>query len=301
MKRLLIALAAIVFLHAAALAAPQSSSPASAAPDPSTNPVMAALQKMGAKFYYLGKSNGLDGWFIVKDGQVQILYPTPDNKATLVGALFGDNGDNITISQVARLVQGNKEVADLIAAAQKEQQAMAGVGSPVTAAAPATAAGIPTTNLSPGERLIHDLSEASTVVIGPNAASPEIFMVMDTDCPHCQATWKVLRDQVLKGSLHIRMVPIAPAGTDSERSGAMLLGVRDPTTAWDKYVAGDKAQLAGTPITAALVAIRANHILIDNWKIQETPYIVYRAKDGKVKVLVGEPAALPVVLKDLGL
>lgn len=308
MQRLLIVFAALVLLQVApalaVAASPAVSSPIiSATPDPATNPVLAGFQKMGAKFYYLGKNAGLDGWFIVKDGQVQILYSTPDNKAALLGALFGANGDNITITQIARLVQSNKEVADLIASAQKEQAAIAQVGSPLPAAPAAGlgAAGLPTETLSPGERLIHDLSGASNVVIGPNASSPEILMVMDPNCPRCQATWKILREIVLKGSLHLRMIPIGTPDSEDERAAAVLLGSSDATNAWDKYVAGDKTQLAGTPKAAALVAVRANHIVIDNWKIQKTPYLVYRAKDGKVKVVEGEPSALPPVLGDLGL
>ena len=78
MKRLLIALSAFVLLHGVSWAAGSPSSPvapavpaaASATPDPSANPVLANLQKMGAKFFYLGNHSGLDGWFIVKGGQV---------------------------------------------------------------------------------------------------------------------------------------------------------------------------------------------------------------------------------------
>ena len=126
-------------------------------------------------------------------------------------------------------------------------------------------------------------------------------MVMDPRCPHCQATWNAFRNVVMKGSLHIRMIPIAAPGSDNERAAAMLLGVADPLNAWDKYVAGDKTQLDGTPPAAALAAVRANHAIIDNWSIQNTPYLVYRAKDGKVKVLQGEPDKLSAVLGDLGI
>lgn len=273
-----------------------------AGPDAASNPVLANIVKAGAKAFYLGNRSGVDGWFIVKDGQVQIVYATPDNKGAIVGALFGQDGENVSALQVNTLMQGNKEVADLVNAAQREQMAIAQVGSPapssvVTPPAPGT---IPSAPLSPGERLIHDLSAASSVVLGA-PSSPEILMVMDPHCPHCQATWKVLRESVLKGSVHIRMIPIGTQDTDDERAAAVLLGVADPAASWDKYVAGDKAQLVGTPSAAALAAVRSNHALIDNWSIQNTPYIVYRGQDGKVKIVQGEPGKVSLILADLGL
>ena len=300
MKRLLLAFVALVLLQGASLATPAVSS-STTRPDPLANPVLASLQKMGAKFFLLGTHSGMTGWFILKDGQVQIVYATPDNKSAVIGALFGENGDNITAQQIAGLVQSNKEVADLISSAQKEQTAISQVGSPPSQAASASSTGsIPSAPMSPGERLIHDLSGAAGVVVG-NASSPEILMVMDPHCPYCQATWTAVRDVVMKGGVHLRLIPIATLDTDNERAAAVLLGASDPLSVWDKYVSGDKSQLAGTPPAAAFIAVRANHTLTDGWKIMDTPYIVYRAKDNKVKVVKGKPDDAAVVLRDLGL
>jgi len=294
MKSILIALVSLMLMCGPLVAGEPTT------PNPLSNPVLASLQKTGTKFFYLGTRFGMDGWFIVKEGQVQIAYSTPDNKGAMVGAMFGENGENITALQVSSLVQNNKEVADMLAAAQKEQAAIAQVGSPSAATASPSTGVAPATPLSPGERLIHDLLGTSTVVIG-NVASPEILMVMDPHCPHCQATWKALHDSVVKGSVHLRMIPIGAQGSDNERAAAVLLGVSDPLNVWDKYVAGDKSQLVGTPSAAALAAVRANHNVIDTWKIENTPYLVYRAKDGKVKIVQGEPSELSLVLSDLGI
>ncbi len=298
MKHILAAFILVLALTTPSFAASASTS---STPNPADNSVLAGIQKSGAKLFYLGRQVGLDGWFIVKQGQVQIIYVTPDNKGALVGALFGENGENITVTQVSNLVRDNKEIANLITSAEKEQAAIAQAGAPPPAAAkPEVVAGTPTTPLSPGERLIQDLSGAATVVVG-KTSSPELLMVMDPNCRHCQATWKVLRDSVVNGNLHIRMIPIGSEGTDNERAAAMLLGVADPLAVWDSYVSGDRTQLAGTPTPNALIAVKANHALIDRWNIENTPYLVYRAKDGKVKVLQGEPGKVSVVLSDMGL
>ena len=55
------------------------------------------------------------------------------------------------------------------------------------------------------------------------------------------------------------------------------------------------------PLKRALDAVRANHVVIDNWNIHDTPYLVYRAQDGKVKVVLGEPEKLTALMSDLGL
>ncbi len=98
-----------------------------------------------------------------------------------------------------------------------------------------------------------------------------------------------MRDTVIKNALQIRLIPIGVQGNDHERAAAQLLHLADPMNGWDKYVAGDKTQLAGAPDATLVAAIRSNYALIDSWHIQMTPYLVYRAKDGKVKIIQGEP------------
>jgi len=272
-------------------------------PDPTANPVLAGIVKTGAKLYYLGNRAGMDGWFIVKDGRVQIAYSTPDQKNVIVGALFGEDGQNITGIQVKNLFDNNKEISALLNNVAKEQEAITQT-SPSAATPPVTNGGLPAVTLSPGERLVQELAQAAGVVVG-NPSAPQIEMIMDPNCPFCQATWRALREAVLKNNLQIRMVPIANQDTDNERAAAILLHIADPLNAWDKYVgpekgAGDKTQLAGTPDANYVAAVRANHALIDRWNITITPYFVYRGKDGKVKVLQGEPDKITTVLTDLG-
>lgn len=298
MKKFIAALVLALALSGFASAPVRAAAPA--APDFNANPVLSSIGKMGAHLYYMGKRYGMDGWFIVKDKQVQIAYATPDNKAAVIGALFGEDGENVSVLQVHSLVDDNKDVAALISNIKQEQAAISQVGSPSGAPAkPAAGDGLPAAPLSPGDRLMHDLAGSSSVVVG-NPASPEIMMVMDPHCQHCQATWSAMRDAVIQGKFHLRMIPIGDKGSDNERAAAVLLVSGNPLDIWDKYVAGDHALLAGTPPAAALDAVRANHQIIDSWHIADTPYMVYRAKDGTVKIVVGEPKDLPALMADLG-
>ncbi len=281
-------------------------SPVQAKTSSPTNPMLSALEKQGAKMYYLGARSGLEGWFIVKDGHIQIAYVAPDGKNLLIGALFGEDGENVSAAQVTNIMTENPEIAKLLQAAADEQAAIDKVGTPPPSTSPAMSKPnspsspiAPTVIASPGERLLQDLGSASGVTLG-SGNGPVIEMVMDPKCPHCQATWKALRDTVVKNSVRLRLIPVVAADTDNERAAGMLLQSSDPLTAWDKYVGGDEKSLTGKPSTATIAALHNNYIISDSWKINQTPYLVYRGKDGKVKILQGEPDKISALLTDLG-
>lgn len=276
---------------------------AHADPNPSANPILASIEKMGAKLYYIGTRGGLDGWFIVKDQKVQIAYSTPDKKSVIVGAMFGENGENITGKQVKTLVEGNKELTALMLGTSQETAAAAMAAAPAIST-PVAPVGVPTgaATLSPGEKLYQDLTGATGVTVG--SAAPRLLMVMDPNCPHCHATWRSLRDAVLRNTIQVKLIPIAAPGSEGERAATQLLRNPDPLNAWDKYVGsdkdnGDKTQLAGAVDQALVSSIRANHLLIDSWHITQTPYLVYRGKDGKVKIVIGEPDKISTILSDI--
>jgi thiol:disulfide interchange protein DsbG len=267
------------------------------APDPSNYLILNNLIKMGAKIYYLGNRSGLDGWFILKDNQVQIAYTTADSDGVLVGVLFDKNGENITTAQLSNLALTNKELAESLNATSKTPTTAmsASTGTEMSSAVPN---GLTTAIQSPGEKLLQELTNATGVTIG-NSSAPQIMMVMDPNCPHCQATWRGIRDSVFKNSLRIRLIPVVRPESDNERAAAVLVQSGDALNSWDKYVAGDKSQLAGNADPAIVVNLRMNHALIDSWHISTTPYIVYRGKDGKVKIIQGEPTDIAKFLADV--
>ncbi|MGE3623386.1 MAG: hypothetical protein AB7H77_05900, partial [Bdellovibrionales bacterium] len=73
----------------------------------------------------------------------------------------------------------------------------------------------------------------------------------------------------------------------------------NPLDAWDKYIAGDREQLAGTPDDAAQTAVFDNNNLINAWHIEVTPYMAYRAKDGTIKIVQGEPKDVGAIVGDI--
>lgn len=273
-------------------------------------PVLSNLTKIGAKLYYLGERSGLHGWFIVKDGQIQMIYVTSDGKTSIIGGMFTGEGDNVTGPQIKALVDANKEVNDLVNSTARQQEDIARVGGVPGgfAAVPGGTGGgrdqtlannLPAVPLSPGERLYQDLQAAAGVTLGRNDTA-EILMVIDPDCPHCKGTWSELRESVQANRVQVRLIPISGnmSGPNVE-AASQLLRAPNPLEAWEKHLNGDKSALQGGDAGVHMQAVLANRSLIDRWNIKETPYLVYRAKDGRVKIVKGKPDRMAAVLTDL--
>jgi Thioredoxin-like domain len=273
-------------------------------PDISTIPALKQSVDFGAQFYYMGKRYGLHGWFVVKDYQVQMIYLTPDQRAVILGAIFDSVGNNVTAQQVNELTESNPALKNKLDTAIQHDELIEKAGATGGAAVvPAMnntgpISNLPSTALSPGEQLIQELQAAAGVNMGA-ADKPMLYMVVDVNCPHCKATWKEMRDTVAENRIQVRLVPVATEGSDSEKQGAELLRTSEPYKNWDAHVNGDKKVLGDKPDDLRIRAMRNNLYLTQKWKINSTPYLVYRAKDGRIKVVVGKPERIAAVLSDL--
>ncbi|MFA6279414.1 MAG: hypothetical protein WC612_01295 [Bdellovibrionales bacterium] len=283
------------------------------APDVNTTPVLANLVKSGGKLYFIGERSGMPGWFIIKDGQVQIIYLSPDRQTALIGGMFSVQGENVTTPQISALVEKNAEVKALLSGSAQQQREVYNAGAPDGAgsvpageqsAEPASKNGqgingMPSASLSPGERLMQDLKAAAGVTVGQNE-SAELIMVVAPGCPNCKRTWLELRDSVKANKIQVRLIPVYNStGGEEIRVAAQLLKTPNPLDAWNRYVDGDQTALAGEPDDMARRAVIANLNLVAKWNIQGYPYLVYRGKDGRIKIVQGKPERMAAVLTDL--
>lgn len=276
--------------------------------DTSSIPVLAHFEKSGAKLYYLGARSGIHGWLALQDGQIQIIYVTSDKQTVLLGGLFTAEGDNVSGVQLQRLVDTDPEFAAFAKGAKQQGDAIAKTGSAPngtvgiagnSAKASPMANKLPSVPLSPGERLVKDLLSSNNVVLGKNEKA-EIIMIMDVNCGHCRATWRDLREAVKANRVQVRLVPITiNSNSDSDRAGGRLLMAEDPLGAWDRYAGGDREALAGEPDGPHREAIFKNGATVERWQLQGTPYLIYRAKDGQIKIVKGQPERMADVLSDL--
>lgn len=280
------------------------------APDINGIPVLVNIVRGGAKLYYMGQRSGLDGWLIVKNGEIQMIYLTADRQTTVLGALFTAQGDNVTGAQVNALAQRDREVNALVngfSAQQNEINAVGAAGggavslpgSPQAATNQPLVANVPGVTLSPGDRLYQDMKAAAGVELG-KGDGPEVMIVVAPSCPNCKKTWMELRDAVKAGTVRARLIPVYNSvGGDEANVAAQLLRVKDPLDEWDRHVQGDRTALAGKADDLAIKAVVANLNLVNKWNIKGYPYLVYRGKDGRVKIVQGRPERMAAVLLDL--
>lgn len=293
-----------------AIKADPSAAPAAAAAANETTvdlrriPIIQTALQNGAELYYLGERSGMHGFLLYKDGRVQIVYLTPDQKSVVFGGMYSSEGVDVTSAQIGNAGKENAQLKALLAAASEQQREIErlGMGSygpqdqvQQQAAKTSMVASVP---LSPGERLMSDFINAAGVTVGQDG-KPLVLMLVDPQCQFCKATWKELYEPITKGVLRVKLVPIGAEGSENEKQAARFLRVSDPLNSWNKFVNGDKDVLAGDPATPELLAVRATMGMVLSWKIQATPYLVYRGSDGRVKVVQGKPDKIATVLADL--
>lgn len=269
--------------------------------DPKKIPVVRSLLQGGAELYYLGARSGIEGFLIYKDGKVQVMYVTPDQQTVLFGGMYSADGANISAQQISTASADNMQLKALLTAAGEQQREFEQQGAIGDKAEPSPVAKeiVPSgVSLSPGERLFNDFLSAAGVVVGQEG-KPLVLMLIDPNCPVCKATWNELYEPVTKGVLRVKLVPIGAEGSENEKQAARLLRVADPLTSWHKFVGGDKSILAGEPPVGDVGAVRTSMAMALGWKIQATPYIVYRGVDGKIKVVQGKPDKIANILSDL--
>jgi len=285
--------------------------PSAHPPEINSIPVLANMVKDGAKLYYLGERSGLNGWFIIKGKQIQMIYVTQDQQTALIGGMFTAKGENITGPQIKHLAETNNDIKRLIDGTTQQQKEVTTAGSESGGVASVSgdkessekktmANNLPAVTSSPGERLLQDLKAAAGVSLGASDTAPELMMVAAPGCPNCKETWNELRDSVKSGKIRVRIIPVYNSlGGDESRIAGQLLRVANPLDAWDRFVSGDKTALDGTPDEAAMRAIVANLTLVSKWSIQGYPYLAYRGQDGRVKIVQGRPERMAAVLADL--
>lgn len=267
-------------------------------PDTSNIMFIQNMRKIGATVYYLGQDLGLDGWFVVKDGQVQILYTTPDQHAVLIGALLSAEGANISQQQVMLLANSNPEIQKIL------KNSAAVMGQAPKAAAPASQAVTPSVpasqeSVSPSQKFFDALVKSANVTFG-NDAAPQLLMIMDVNCSHCHKAWLAMQPLVDAGKLRVTMIPITALGPKSEVEAANWLSKKDPYDAWKKRVAGDEQVFrTGTQEPEKEKGIFDNTVLVKKWGVDQTPYVLYHGKNGKVRLIVGEPTNVDEIMQDI--
>ena len=279
MKNVLLLLAAVV-MFAAISAHAQENTALPEMPDP-----LKELANQGAQVRFLGRDYGLDAWITIKNGQEQYFYVLPDKSAFMMGVLFDNKGKLVTVQQVQKLQSQGDTVLDQLA------DGFGNVGEP---AKKEQSKEFETTS----ERLFNDIENSNWLPLGQPGA-PVAYAFIDPQCPHCHDFISDLRkDYLEKGKVQLRIIPIGFT-EETVAQSAYLLAAPNPQERWYKHMDGDKTALpAKSEISQQ--GVQRNLAIMQSWKFDVTPLIVYRGKDQSVKIVKGQPKDIPAVISDLG-
>ncbi len=263
-------------------------SPLSArAADPELPELLKGLQAQGVTFRYLGGDQGLNGWVGFKDGIQQYFYVTPDRQGIVSGQLLNNKGDQVTLRQISQLREKDPEVDKLaIPALAKKEQAV----SPNSAKKDAP---------SKAQQFYAETQSAGWVALGSKDA-PAIYSFIDPQCPHCHDMIDDFRKSGLldKGQIQLRLIPVGLMNEQSLKQAANLLASKNPAADLYKHLDGD-TEILLTDKEPNTQNVQRNMVLMQSWKLDVTPFSVYKNKTGEIKILRGRPSDLKTLAADL--
>ena len=267
---------------------PALSLPARAA-DPELPELLKTLEKQGVVLRYLGGDYGLDGWVGFKNGIEQYFYVTKDKQAIISGQLLNNKGDQVTLRQINTLRANDPSTDQLANPAQAE----------VSAPEAPKVATEEKAGPSKSEQFLADVEASSWVALGQKTA-PVIYTFIDPQCPHCHDMIDDFRESGIldKGLVQLRVIPVGLSNETSLKQAANLLSSPNPAVALYKHLDGDKAALL-TDANPNTQSVQRNMVLMQSWKIDVTPFSLYKNKNGEIKILRGRPSDLNALAADL--
>ena len=203
---------------------------------------------------------GLIGAIVSANGQKFVAWITPDAKSLLVGALFNDQGDNLT------------------------NQAMK--ANHVVPQAPPVVMG-ETPQPARGE-LIDAVEKADGFMDGTSGLLVHAFI--DLNCGYCSALYQQLRPLIDQGRVRVHWIPVAILHESSLALAAALMQSAAPAATLAEHEAkrdpssGDGGLRGQPPSARTQQAIEANSGLLKvvNEGVAATPFILFRGKNGQV-------------------
>jgi len=277
MTRFFAVLALIMMLGYGTVQA-QATDPLPNLPDP-----IQTLVNEGAQIRFLGKDHGMDAWLTIKNGVEQYFYVLPDQSAFLMGVMFDQKGKLVTVEQVNRLRSEGDTLLDTLAEFPAPENSTENK---------------PFEFKSPAEQMFSDIEKSNWVALGQPGA-PVVYSFIDTQCPHCHTFIKELKDGGYfdSGKVQLRMIPVG-FKEETRSQAAFLIATPNPQQRWFQHMEGDENALpAKSEINQQ--GVQRNLAVMQSWKFNVTPMLVYRGRDDSVKLVRGKPQDLNTLFADL--
>jgi thiol:disulfide interchange protein DsbG len=211
----------------------------------------------------LGETHGLRGLYLRNGPEFQVLYVTPDGRATIAGVMWDATGKNLTRGQVSKIdgaiptVVVDKDGAKSIEAAATSDALLS-------------------------------VEKASFGLAGDPSA-PRLWMIIDPYCSYSVRAFDALRPYVKAGRIQLAVVPISildyeDNGQSTPAAQSLLSQTPDKMVeAWDHQ----DFRLAASESAPAL--LEKNNRLAEAIGLRGTPTLVWRKADGSAGEIDGIP------------
>jgi thiol:disulfide interchange protein DsbG len=210
----------------------------------------------------LGETHGLRGLYLRNGGEFQVLYATPDGKATIAGVMWDATGKNLTRDQVSKIDGAIPTVVVKDGAKSAEAAATTDV--------------------------LASVEHASFGLTGDPAA-PRLWMIVDPYCSYSVRAFDALRPYVKAGRIQLAVVPISildyeDNGQSTPAAQSLLSQKADQMVdAWDHQ----NFRLAPSENASALLT--KNNRLAEDIGLRGTPTLIWRKADGSAAEIDGIP------------
>ena len=151
---------------------------------------------------------------------------------------------------------------------------------------------------TPAEQMFGDIESSNWVALGRPGA-PVMYSFIDPQCPHCHTFIQDLQagGYFENGQIQLRIIPVG-FREETRAQAAYLIATPNPEQRWFQHMAGDETALpAKSEINQQ--GVQRNLAVMQSWKFDVTPMIIYRGQDGSVKLVRGKPQELRSVVSDI--
>ena len=223
-------------------------------------PLFQNLQASGVKLKFLATSHGLQVWEARKEGDVRLLYLTPDQEALILGNLYNKDG-----ALFSPLPEPQKESPE----SPKDQS----------------------------QEFLQDLEATKWIALG-NASAPVLYVISEPFCDYCLTLMEGLLPFIEQGKVQVRIILVSFLGEKSRNKATFILGHQNPAQAFLAHIKNPRSPVnKGSSDPGLLESLERNKAFMVRWNITTTPFSVFKDKQGHLKVMEGSPESMEKIIQ----
>jgi thiol:disulfide interchange protein DsbG len=211
----------------------------------------------------LGETHGLRGLYLRNGPEFQVLYVTPDGRATIAGVMWDATGKNLTREQVSKI---DGAIPTVVVEKDGAKSIEAAASSDVLLSV-----------------------EKSSFGLAGDPGAPRLWMVIDPYCSYSVRAFDALRPYVKAGRIQLAVVPISIL--DYEDNGQSTPAAQSLLSQnSEKMVeAWDHQNFRLAPSESAPTLLEKNNRIAEEIGLHGTPTLVWRKADGSASEIDGIP------------